>query len=663
MPESDMPNGVKIHEKGTTNGEMSPCPCEPESPPVSSGENNPILRSSTSTPAFNRQNSTVVYVPLIDRIKHYMANGDKFFSFEFFPPKTPAAAANLLARIERMAAVGPLFVDITWHAAGDPTADKETSSMMIANAALNYVGVETMLHMTCSRLKKDEIVAAICKAKRLGIRNILALRGDIPVGEDVWSPSRDGLANGCELTRLIREQFGNHFNICVAGYPQGHPDAKNYEDDLKYLKTKVDAGADFIITQLFFKAEHFIKFVKDCRAIGITVPIIPGILPIQSYDSLRAITKLSKLDVPQEILDVVQSVKDNDQAVRNLGIELAADLCRELLESGHAPSLHFYTMNLESSTIGVLKRIGMWTQEPKRSLPWKTNANYKRHTEDVRPIFWQNRPNSYIQRTMEWDEFPNGRWGNSASPAFGQLKDYHLFYLKSRIAKEELLKMWGDELHSVQDVFDVFFNYISGTPNKGGHKVTSLPWSEGELASETSVIVDQLATLNQHGVLTVNSQPRVNQAPSKDKVHGWGDAGGYVYQKAYLEFFISKERVPRLLEVLKKYPRVTFHIINAAGEEYCTDAASIQPNAVTWGVFPGREIIQPTVVDPVSFRCWKDEAFALWHEQWCYIYPVGSHSREILEEIRSTFFLVNLVDNEFPLESCLWDLLGEVIAC
>lgn len=274
-------------------------------------------------------------------------------------------------------------------------------------------------------------------------------------------------------------------------------------------------------------------------------------------------------------------IKDNDQAIRNMGVDLAVKMCREILDSDSAPSLHFYTLNLEVSTVAVLKRLGLWAQEPKRSLPWKTTANYKRHCEDVRPIFWQNRPNSYIQRTSEWDEFPNGRWGNSASPAFGELKDYHLFYLRSRSPKEQLLKMWGYELRSVNDVYDVFYNYITGSVGKNGCKVTSLPWSEGELESETLPMVDILANLNKNGILSINSQPNVNGVPSTDKVHGWGDPGGYVYQKvcrvgfilelpkvvvlqAYLEFFIAHEHVKRLLDELAKFPRVTYHLINQA---------------------------------------------------------------------------------------------------
>ncbi|KAK2495497.1 hypothetical protein MC885_020270 [Smutsia gigantea] len=250
------------------------------------------------------------------------------------------------------------------------------------------------------------------------------------------------------------------------------------------------------------------------------------------------------------------------------------------------------------ATTEVLKRLGMWNEDPRRPLPWALSAHPKRREEDVRPIFWASRPKSYIYRTQEWDEFPNGRWGNSSSPAFGELKDYYLFYLKSKSPREELLKMWGEELTSEESVFDVFAHYLSGEPNRNGCR-------------------------------------------------------------AYLEFFTSPETVEALLQVLKKYElRVNYHIVDVKGENI-TNAPELQPNAVTWGIFPGREIIQPTVVDPVSFMFWKDEAFALWTEQWGKLYEEESPSRMIIQYIHDNYFLVNLVDNEFLLDNCLWQVVED----
>lgn len=257
----------------------------------------------------------------------------------------------------------------------------------------------------------------------------------------------------------------------MAGYPHGHPDSNSYEDDLIHLKEKVDAGADFIITQLFFRADKFLNYVDDCRRIGITCPIIPGILPIQSYDSLRHICKLSKLEVPQNIVSQMEKIKDNDEAIRIYGIEQAVNLCRDLMNAG-VLGVHFYTLNRDVAVTEILRRLDLWNNETEpRHLPWKSKqlCSYSRPDEDVRPIFWSIRPKSYVCRTSDWDQFPNGRWGNSSAPSFGDLKDYHIFY--SKINAKECLAQWGNELNDETDVWNVFASFVSGKPNKNGVKV------------------------------------------------------------------------------------------------------------------------------------------------------------------------------------------------
>ncbi|XP_005528360.1 methylenetetrahydrofolate reductase (NADPH) isoform X4 [Poecile atricapillus] len=619
----------------------------------SSGSESSKDNSRCSTPVLDADR----HERLREKMRRRQDAGDKWFSLEFFPPRTANAAVNLISRFDRMGAGGPLFIDVTWHPAGDPGSDKETSSMIIANTAVNYCGLETILHMTCCNQTKDDITGHLQKAKRLGLKNIMALRGD-PSGEE-WEEEVEGFNYAVDLVKHIRNEFDDYFDICVAGYPKGHPEAESYEADLRHLKEKVFAGADFIITQLFFRPETFLKFMKDCQAIGITCPIIPGIFPIQGYHSLRQLVKLSKLEVPQEIKDVIEPIKDNDAAIRSYGVELAVSMCRELLDSGMVHGLHFYTLNREVATTEVLKRLGIWKEDPRRPLPWAVSAHPKRRVEDVRPIFWASRPKSYIYRTQEWDDFPNGRWGNSSSPAFGELKDYYLFYLKSKSPREELLKMWGEELTGEESVFEVFTCYITGEPNRNGYKVTCMPWNDDPLATETNLLKDQLEKVNRRGILTINSQPNINGKPSTDPIVGWGPSGGYVFQKAYLEFFTSSEIVTALLKVLKKYElRVNYHIVNVKGQNI-TNAPDLQPNAVTWGIFPGREIIQPTVVDPVSFLSWKDEAFALWIEQWAKLYEEESPSRMIIQYIHDNYYLVNLVDNDFPLENCLWQVVED----
>ncbi|CAH3118776.1 unnamed protein product [Porites lobata] len=599
---------------------------------------------------------------LIEKIHQKIAANEKFFSLEFFPPRTPNGAVNLIAKFDRIAMGCPLFCDVTWHPAGDPGGDKETSSITIASAALNYCGLETMLHITCANTVKATVTKHLMKAKSLGIRNVLALRGDPPHGDE-WQALDDGLAYGTDMVNHIRQEFGETFTTCVAGYPNGHPDCSSYEEDIQHLKEKVDAGADFIITQLFFENKTFFKFLKDCRAAGITVPIIPGIMPIQGYASLRHLVKLSRLEVPQWIVDAIEPIKDDDEAIRKYGVQLGIEMARELLACEDVPGLHFYTLNREVATKEILTALDLWCQDPaaSRPLPWKPSANKKRLCEDVRPIFWASRPKSYMYRTSDWDEFPNGRWGNSSSPSFGDLTDHHLFYLRSRTKKEDLLKMWGQELTCMEDVFEVFKCYISGENNKAGVKVKSLPWNEDTIASETSLIQENLVFLNSKGILTINSQPHVNGAPSTDSTHGWGGSGGYIYQKAYLEFFTCREVVDILLEVLKEYPQVNYHVVNREGSVNVTNADKFSPIAVTWGVFPGKEIAQPTVVDPISFESWKDEAFDLWQQQWGRLYPDGSASKLVIESIYKNYYLVNLVDNDFIKGNCLWEALENTV--
>ncbi|KAG7234479.1 hypothetical protein INR49_004634 [Caranx melampygus] len=242
---------------------------------------------------------------LRDKMRRRMESGDRWFSLEF----------------DRMGSGGPLFIDITWHPAGDPGSDKETSSMMIASTAVNYCGLESVLHLTCCNQTKDNITGYLAKAKHLGLKNIMALRG---VGAD-WEEEEGGFNYAIDLVKHIRSEL-----------PYRSPEAESYEQDLRHLKDKVNAGADFVITQLFFRADTFLKFLDDCRAIGITCPILPGIFPIQGYQSLRQLVKLSKLEVPEEITRVIEPIKDNDAAIRNYGIHQAVEMCRVLLDSGRS---------------------------------------------------------------------------------------------------------------------------------------------------------------------------------------------------------------------------------------------------------------------------------------------------------------------------------------
>jgi len=536
---------------------------------------------------------------------------------------------NLFERLDRMSELKPTWIDVTWGAGG--STSKLTHE--ICENAQKLLGFETMMHMTCTNMPREELKAALIKAKEAGIQNILALRGDPPVGQS-WQQVEGGFGHAIDLVKFIRAEHGDYFGICVAGYPEGHTECTNYEEDLKHLKAKIDAGADFIITQLFYDTTAFFKFVKDCRAIGIKCPIVPGIMPIHGYAGFIRMTSTCKTFVPKAIFDELEPIKNDDEAVKNFGVKLGIQMCKELMQGG-IKHLHFYTLNLEKSVVQILEGLSIIDPDVKRPLPWRLAPKRK---EDVRPIFWAHRPKSYLQRTCTWDEFPNGRWGDSRSPAYGTLTDYHLGALHVTKDEKERKTWWGETLNSVSDVYAAFVRHCSGQIHK-------LPWVETQLAPESDIIKDKLVKLNSHGFLTINSQPAVNGALSSDDKFGWGPKGGFCYQKAYIEFFIAPERIQTFINAVKQFPSLTYHACNVKGDSFTDRAHTV--TAVTWGVFPGKEIVQPTVVETDSFLVWKDEAFGLWKTQWLSLYGEGTPSFKVLSNVIDSYFLVNILDNNY----------------
>mmetsp|Transcript_5107 Transcript_5107/g.14031 ORF Transcript_5107/g.14031 Transcript_5107/m.14031 type:complete len:332 (-) Transcript_5107:200-1195(-) len=308
--------------------------------------------------------------------------------------------------------------------------------------------------------------------------------------------------------------------------------------------------------------------------------------------------------------------------------------------------VHLYTLNLEKCVTDILLNLGFKREPSKRQVPWPlARTDSASNLESVRPIFWANRPQSYVSRTAHWDEFPNGRWGDRTSPAFGELNDYHMTKLHA-VKSSERRAAWGHELTSVEDVCATFVRYVRG-------QIPMLPWCELALATESEQILSGLELLNSAGMLTINSQPPVDGAPSDDPAVGWGGPGGYVYQKAYVEMFVSPETLDLLEAAMPRYPTLTLQAVNAAGDSRhnlpTDDKGDVSSNvcAVTWGVFPNKEVQQPTVVDPQAFVQWKDEAFELWQSQWGALYDPSSESARIISNIHNTFYLLNVVDHDF----------------
>ncbi|KAI5123516.1 hypothetical protein M0805_006676 [Coniferiporia weirii] len=556
-----------------------------------------------------------------------------WWSFEYFPPRTAQGLQNLLDRIERMRALGPEFIDITWNAGGR-TSDL-TSEMV--KTCQSLIGIETCMHLTCTNMPKEKVDIALREAKQSGCRNILALRGDPPQGKDEWEATEGGFVHGVDLVRHIRGQFGDYFDIAVAGFPQHmllSPDELAFE--MKCLKEKIDAGVDFIFTQMFYDVEIFISWVRAVRAAGITIPIVPGIAPLQTWNGFMRATSLAKTIIPKHFMDALEPYKNDDERVRAIGTKLVAEMCRRILQEDLGiRGLHFYTMNLEKATKMLLEELNLVPRvETIKPLPWRQSLTPNRRTETIRPIFWANRTKSYIARTENWDEYPNGRFGDSRSPAFGELDGYGVWIKQT---KEEALKIWGSPT-AFSEIAELFARFcLSDLP--------ALPWSDQVPSAETGVIGAQLAEMNRLGFLTINSQPAVNGARSDDKVHGWGPSNGYVYQKAYLEFFVQPGLLAALLPHIERDAHITYYAINKRGD-LRTNTHSEGPNAVTWGVFPGKEVIQPTIVEAVSFMAWKDEAFEL-GGQWARFYEPESPARQLITDLMETAFLVNVVHNDF----------------
>ncbi|RHY01990.1 hypothetical protein DYB25_002295 [Aphanomyces astaci] len=372
---------------------------------------------------------------IIDRLTELEKTGSPSVSFEFFPAKTEDGVFNLLNRVEEMGfQLQPTFVTLTWRSA----FKDEKLWLKIGSHIQNEFKIDVLMHLTC-HLPREQLREILKNVRAAGIRNILALRGDPPIGSERWKAIPGGFQNAVELIRFIREEHGDWFCIAAAGYAEVHTEAWNNPNlppsdqvrrvDMLRLKEKQDAGADFIITQFFFDVDN----------------------------------------VPPQVEDALVTIKNDDSAVKKYGIQLAVDTCRKLLANNL--SLHFYTMNLATTVRTVLE--GLHLIERERGLPW----------------------GAPITRSKD------------------------------------------------------------GTLEKS---IEQLPWCEQGLSGESTIIRENLRWINSMGFLTINSQPRINGAPSEDPSVGWGGKDGFVFQKAYVEFFVPPHLMQRLVvrDIFKIFARV-----------------------------------------------------------------------------------------------------------
>ncbi|CCE62340.1 hypothetical protein TPHA_0C01840 [Tetrapisispora phaffii CBS 4417] len=626
-------------------------------------------------------------------------------SLEFFPPKTEAGKRNLLERVNRMSALDPLFVTVTWGAGGT-TADKTIQLAILAKQTLN---LNVCIHLTCTNMDKNILDEALSKCKSAGIRNILALRGDPPI-EHEWSNEMnvDGKREfnyAIDLVKYIRESYDDYFCIGVAAYPEGHCEGELEDSsfspfkDLPYLKEKIDAGADFVITQLFYDAQKFLDFEKLFRThISTEVPLIPGLMPINSYSLFNRAAKLSHASIPQHILDKFQSeIQYDDNAVKSIGVKIIIDIIEEIYQktNGRIKNFHFYTLNLEKATAHIVAdcpllshilddehdNIAMSLQsdvvisvdDNESEVHNESSFHQKRrrhssNTEMSRPqVIDKNITNvvaslpsrkvlisisqgsGTLGRDATWDEFPNGRFGDSRSPAYGEIDGYGPTL---KVGNKKAYNIWGAPTR-VSDLKSIFIKYLEGS-------IDVLPWCDLGLSPETALIQEELIQLNQRGYLTLASQPATNAAPSTDKIFGWGPASGYVYQKAFIEMFIQKQQWESVLKPkLESYQQGKFsYYVGDSTGKFDTNLPAHSSSVVTWGIFPNSPVVQTTIVEEESFKAWRDEAFCIWLE-WAKLFLSNNPANTFLKQVHQDYYLLSIVHHDFGDVDELWEMLLE----
>jgi methylenetetrahydrofolate reductase (NADPH) len=278
------------------------------------------------------------------RISELHARGAPVFSFEFFPPKTDEGYQSLYAAIGELKRLGPGFVSVTCGAAG--STRRKTAELVVR--IQRDLGLTAMAHVVCTGTTPAELAESLGWMRSQGVENVLALRGDPPKDQPSWQPVPGGFSHANELAAFIRGRF----DFCIGGacYPEKHPEAPSPEEDLRNLKRKVDAGVDFLVTQLFFDEADYWRFVERARAAGIGVPIVPGVMPIVSAANLRRMASLSPgSKIPAELQDELDRAGDDGEAALEVGVRWATRQCRGLLERG-APGIHFYTLNRSPAT-------------------------------------------------------------------------------------------------------------------------------------------------------------------------------------------------------------------------------------------------------------------------------------------------------------------------
>lgn len=283
-------------------------------------------------------------------ISEIFAKQDKTFSFEFFPPKNYQSTLELGVNIGKLVRLEPTFVSVTYGAGGS----NQDASFDLCDYMQNKIGWLCMAHYTCVNASRKKIESDLDALYDIGIRNLMLLRGDAPKGQEEYFQQRSEFKYANELVAIAKAQ--NRFCIGVAGYPESHVESPDHDSDIFYLKQKVAAGGDFVVTQMFFDNQYYFDFVERARAAGITQRIIPGIIPITNFKQIKRFSQIGGSNIPEWISQKLEPYQNDKRKSYQLGVEIAIQQCEELLKNG-APGIHFYTLNKSEATLDIFSSI------------------------------------------------------------------------------------------------------------------------------------------------------------------------------------------------------------------------------------------------------------------------------------------------------------------
>lgn len=284
------------------------------------------------------------------KIKEILQSGEKSFSFEFFPPKNYSSILELGINIGQLIKLSPSFVSVTYGAGGS----NQDASFNLIDYINNKIGLITMAHYTCVNATKEKVARDLDFFHEQNIENLILLRGDPPKGESEFVNKGGDFHYASDLIDFAAKQ--NRFCIAAAGYPEAHPESANLDADIAQLKNKVAMGADFIVTQLFFDNAYYYDYVARARKAGVTVPIVPGIMPITNFTQIKKFTQMIGAKIPEALVQKLEPYQDDLAKTYEIGVEFAIRQCRELLDKG-APGLHFYTLNKSRATVDIFSSI------------------------------------------------------------------------------------------------------------------------------------------------------------------------------------------------------------------------------------------------------------------------------------------------------------------